>query len=222
VISNTPQLEESKINELAEQYTREGYSVIREPSEFDLPFGLNGYRPDLVATKEGLGLIIEVKTKLTRLPVERFRTIAEEVGKHPGWRFLLITLDDVESQNPPGTSDDMPNWTQLRHHATQASDLLSEGKKEPALLFLWSIFEALLRKRAIEMSIPIERFPVKRLINHMYSMGELSLSQFDLTNSVLEIRNKLAHGFFARLDERFMNQFNSLIMNLIDDWGHSD
>ncbi|MCX7110880.1 MAG: hypothetical protein NTX45_12270 [Proteobacteria bacterium] len=222
MISNTQQSEKEKINELAEQYALEGYSVTREPSEFDLPFDLDGYRPDLVATKENSGLIVEVKAKLARLPVERFREIAEEVSRHPGWRFLLVTLDDVESQNPPGTSDDMPNWTQLREHATQASGLLREGRKEPALLFLWSIFEALLRKRAIEMSIPIERFPVKRLINHMYSMGELALSQYDLTNSVLESRNKLAHGFLTRLDEGFMNQFNTLIMTLIDDWGHSD
>jgi len=217
--ANTQQLEEDMINELAEKYAHEGYSVTLEPSELDLPFDLDGYRPDLIATKDSSGLIVEVKSKLARLPVKRFRAIAEEVARHPGWRFLLVTLDDVEGQNPPGISEDLPQWTQLKDHACQADGLLKERKMEPALLYLWSIFEASLRKHAIETPIPVERFPVSRLINHMYSLGELTLSQYDLTNAVLETRNKLAHGFLTKLDYSLMNQFKSLVEGLIDEWG---
>jgi len=215
-------IEKSKINELAEQYTRQGYTVTLEPSELDLPFNLDGYRPDLVATKENSGLIVEVKGKLARLPVERFRTIAEEVSRHPGWRFLLVTLDDVESQNLPGISEDLPHWKQLKDHACQADGLLKNGKMEPALLYLWSIFEAVLRKHAIDAAIPVERFPVLRLVNHMYSLGELTLSQYDLTNIVMKTRNKLAHGFLTKLDYSLMSQFRSLVEGLIGEWGHFD
>ena len=215
-------IEKSKINELAEQYTRQGYTVTLEPSELDLPFNLDGYRPDLVATKENSGLIVEVKGKLARLPVERFRTIAEEVSRHPGWRFLLVTLDDVESQNLPGISEDLPQWKQLKDHACQADGLLKNGKMEPALLYLWSIFEAVLRKHAIDAAIPVERFPVLRLVNHMYSLGELTLSQYDLTNIVMKTRNKLAHGFLTKLDYSLMSQFRSLVEGLIGEWGHFD
>jgi len=215
-------IEKSKINELAEQYTRQGYTVTLEPYELDLPFNLDGYRPDLVATKENSGLIVEVKGKLARLPVERFRTIAEEVSRHPGWRFLLVTLDDVESQNLPGISEDLPQWTQLKDHAYQADGLLKNGKMEPALLYLWSIFEAALRKHAMDTAIPVERFPVLRLVNHMYSLGELTLSQYDLTNIVMKTRNKLAHGYLTKLDYSLMSQFRSLVEGLIGEWGHFD
>ena len=183
---------------------------------------MNGFRPDLLATKEKSGLIVEVKGKLARLPVERFRTIAEEVSRHPGWRFLLVTLDDVESQNLPGISEDLPQWKQLKDHACQADGLLKNGKMEPALLYLWSIFEAVLRKHAIDAAIPVERFPVLRLVNHMYSLGELTLSQYDLTNIVMKTRNKLAHGFLTKLDYSLMSQFRSLVEGLIGEWGHFD
>jgi len=222
LIPSRPLSLQAKINELAELYAREGYTVKREPSELDIPFNLNGFRPDLVATKEKSGLIVEVKGKLARLPVERFRTIAEEVSRHPGWRFLLVTLDDVESQNLPGISEDLPQWTQLKDHAYQADGLLKNRKMEPALLYLWSIFEAALRKHAIDAAIPVERFPVSRLINHMYSLGELTLSQYDLTNIVMKTRNKLAHGFLTKLDFSLMNKFKSLVEDLIGEWGHFD
>ena len=220
MIENTQQSEQAKIIELAEQYTREGYTVTREPSGIDLPFDLDGYRPDLIATKDKSGLIVEVKTKLARLPVERFRAIAEEVSRHPGWRFLLVTLDDVESQNPPGISENLPEWTQLKQNTSLAADLLQDGKKEPALLYLWSILEAMLRKHAIEISLPIERFPVMRLINHMYSLGEITLSQYDLTIEILEIRNKLAHGFLVVVDDSLIDRFKNLVDILITEWEH--
>ncbi len=222
MIETTHQSHQAKINELAEQYVREGYTVTREPSGIDLPFDLDGYRPDLIATKDNSGLIVEVKGKLARLPVERFRAIAEEVSRHPGWRFLLVTLDDVESQNPPGTTENLPNWTQLKQNTKLVADLLQVGKKEPALLYLWSIFEAMLRKHATEISIPIERFPVMRLINHMYSLGELALSQYDLTIEILETRNKLAHGFLAKIDDNLIGRFKSLVDILITEWEHHD
>ena len=214
--------ENVKISALAEQYAIEGFSVTREPSVTSLPFDLGGYRPDLIATKDNAGLMVEVQTKLARLSVDRFRAIAEEVGRHPGWRFLLVTLDDVETQNPPGTAGELPGWSQLKQRINQASAMLKAGEHEPALLYLWSIFEALLRKRAIEISMPIERFPALQVINHLYSLGELSLSQYDFAILVLENRNKLAHGFLANLDGTLVERFKTLVDSLFAEWGNDD
>lgn len=212
------QLENTKINDLAEKYTLEGFAVTREPSETNLPFDLGGYRPDLIVTKDNSGFIVEVKDKLTRLPVERFRALAEEVGKHPGWRFLLVTLDDEGNSELPGVIDAIPDWSELSRRTSQAFTLLAEKTNEPALLYLWGIFEAILRRRATEALIPIERFPALRLINHMYSLGELSVSQHDLVIAILEIRNKLAHGFLVNVDGNLASRFATLIETLLAEW----
>lgn len=212
------QLHDEKLNALAEQYALEGYSVSREPSETSLPFDLGGYKPDLIATKDNAGLIVEIKTKLARLSMERLRTLAEEVGRHPGWRFLLVTLDDVETQSLPGTPAELPGWDQLQRRINQVGGVLKAGENEPALLYLWSIFEAMLRRRAMEISMPIERFPVLHLINHLYSQGELSLSQYDLAIFVLETRNKVAHGFLVGVEGSLVDRFKSLIDSLLTEW----
>lgn len=216
--TNIEYMENAKINALAEQYALEGFSVIKEPLETSLPFDLGGYCPDLIAMKENSGVLVEVKAKLARLPVERFRALAEEVGRHPGWRFLLVTLDDDANSNLAGIAEVVPDWVELNKRILHAQKLLLDGLNEPALLYLWSIFEALLRRRSTEVFIPIERFPVLRLIKHMYSLGEISVSQYDLAITALDIRNKVAHGFLVKVDNSLTNQFLTMIENLLSDW----
>ncbi|MFM8332455.1 MAG: hypothetical protein ACKN9T_12265 [Candidatus Methylumidiphilus sp.] len=215
---NAEQTEVAKLQALAEQYAQEGFAVILKPLATSLPFDLGGYRPDLIATKENCGLMVEVRARIARLPVERLRTIAEEVACHPGWRFLLVTLDDEETSNLAGLSETMPAWPELSKRLQQAHHLLANGIKEPVLLYVFGIFEASLRKRATETFIPIERFPLPRLINHMYSLGEISVSQYDIVMAALQIRNKITHGSFVEIDENIVDQFLMLTDDLISDW----
>jgi hypothetical protein len=55
--------------------------------------------PVLAALWFGLlaGLIIEVKTSIRQVSVERLQSVAEEISRHTGWRFLLVTLEDIEA-----------------------------------------------------------------------------------------------------------------------------
>ena len=209
---------DEKIHSLAQQYMREGFNVRIEPREEDLPFQLNHYRPDLIATKEDAGIIVEVKTSAARTQVERFQAIAEEVGKHPGWRFLLVTLDDVDSKSLPGTIDDIPSWQQFAERLEQSHSLINSGNFEPAFLYLWSIFEGMLRRRAIEAHIPVERFPVLRLINQMYTLGELSVAQYDFVRRAAETRNRVVHGYTVPNDMSFVTDLHVFVCGLLGEW----
>jgi hypothetical protein len=214
---------DEKVRSLAEQYSRAGFQVSVKPGDSTLPFDLGGYHPDLVATKGNTGIIVEVKPSSARIPVERFQTLAEEIAKHSGWRFLLVTPDDIGSDSIPGTPGEFPSWRQLASCAEHARRLIETGEYEPALLYLWSIFEGALRKRAMEVSIPIERFPVSRLINHMYSLGELSVTQYDIALAALEARNRLIHGNIAKADSQsthalLAQNFSQLIFELLEEW----
>ncbi len=48
---------------IAKKLSNEGYDVIIPNSPSDLPFDLEGYCPDLIATKNNQGLIIEIKNQ---------------------------------------------------------------------------------------------------------------------------------------------------------------
>ncbi len=196
--------------------------MLREPSPKELPFDLGGYRPDLLATKGDTGLIIEVKTSASRISVDRFLSLAWEISTHPGWRFLLVTLEDVDSSWTPTTSHELPAWPQLETKLRQARALIAEGAIEPALLYLWSIFEAALRKRAIEQNIPVERLPAAMLLNHMYSQGEVSVNDIDLLREFMLKRNRIAHGGNESIDLTWVTQIVESVNRLMAGWGGQD
>ena len=220
MIDNTKSLRDDKVESLIKKYRDEGFTVIQNPKANQLPFDLDNYQPDILATKNQneSGLIIEVKTSISPVSVERLQSVAEEISRHPGWRFLLVTLEDIEAESLPGTSEELPSWEELINYFSQVSKLIENNNIEPAFLFLWSVFEGALRKRSLDVSIPVERLPVIRLLRTMYSLGELSISEFDSIQACLEQRNRLAHGYIQKLNSQVLLTFIMLVVKLLIEW----
>lgn len=223
MIDNTKSLHDEKVESLIKKYRDQGFTVIQNPKADQLPFDLDNYQPDILATKNEnetglIGLIIEVKTSIHPVSVERLQSVAEKVSKHPGWRFLLVTLEDIQAESLPGTSEELPSWEELINYFSQVTKLIENNNIEPAFLFLWSIFEGALRKRAVDVSIPVERLPAIRLLKTMYSLGELSISEFDIIQAYLEKRNRLAHGYIQKLDSEVLHTFIMLVVKLLGEW----
>lgn len=209
---------DEKIDSLVSTYTQQGFTVVKEPSSDYLPFNLGGYRPDLVATKGDIGLIIEVKPNVSRVSIDSFQVIAQEIAKHPGWRFLLVTLDDVDDSIAPTVDGELPTWAQILNKLQQTQSLIAEGALEPALLYLWSIFEAALRKRAIAQNIPVERLPVSSLLKQMYSQGEVSVNDIDFFREFMGRRNRIAHGANMLLDATMVTEIFQSVHRLVIEW----
>ena len=206
------------LDTLAATYEQRGYSVLKDPSPDQVPFDLDGYRPDLVAVKGDSHLIVEVKTSAARISVDRLQSLAQEISRHPGWRFLLVTLDDVDVEAIPASENELPNWLQLEEKLSQAKSLVNQGAVEPALLYLWSIFESALRMRAIARSIPVERLPADMLLKHLYSQGEVPVDDIDFYQEFMSKRNRLTHGAQEKLDQGLLRTLISKLEHLFAEW----
>lgn len=215
----TESLLEQKLKSTAQELSDNGYKVLIEPSSSDLPFELGGYRPDLIAIKNDEGIVLEIKTSLNRLSVDRFQEIAERIASHSGWRFLLVTLDDIDEKILLSNQNELPSWDDLNSQLNKLNLLIHESLLEPALLFFWSILEAAMRKRSIFQNIPIWRFPENNLLRHIFSSGEISVSDFDLFNTCLELKNKSAHGIKTAIDPEILKSAYSSIRRLVEKWG---
>jgi len=214
---STHKLLESNV---AEKYKQKGYEVIVEPQSKELPFDLGTYRPDLLVKKsKNEGYIIEVKSTATRTPVERYREISEMVSQYPGWRFLLVTGQDTLPSIPEGVEGNLLTWEQILRRKEQAERLISLGEIEGAFSSLWGILEALMRRQAERVSLPIEQFPTSSLIKHLYSQGELSMEQFDKALALQAIRNRFAHGFQAPELGKPLAQLQEVVNDLLRLWG---
>jgi hypothetical protein len=131
---------------------------------------------------------------------------------------LLATVADADPLIVPTTAGELPTWSQLADKLKQARALAGSGAVEPALLYLWSIFEAALRKHVIAESIPVERLPPAMLLSHMYSLGEVSVVQYDLFREFMAIRNRMAHGANTTVDSVHVAALLNETEELVADW----
>jgi hypothetical protein len=210
-------IHDTSVSKIAEKYRQEGYRVFVEPEPEDIPFDLGTYRPHLIAKRnEAEGYIIEVKGSGRQTPIERLREIAERVSQHTGWRLLLITEEDALLKD--NAQVNLLSWEQIFSRRSQSERLISLGEDEGAFLLLWVIIEAVLRRRAEEVSIPIERSPTVSLIKHMYSQGELSIQEYDRAMLLKSLRNRFIHGFQTPEINESVSELLALVNELISLW----
>jgi hypothetical protein len=206
-----------KMSELAAKYERDGFEVLVEPDPRAVPFELGGYRPDVLASRGSEHHIVAVRDLGTRLSVDRFQNLAEEIGRHEGWHFILVTSDDLNPGSFPAKSP-LLSWEQLRERWKIAARLVETGPSEAALVYLWALFEGMLRLQAHRIALPVERFPTEGLIKHMYSHGELSMRQYEWAMEMLDLRNDVAHGFAADDVADAAAQTLDIIPDLFAEW----
>jgi REase_AHJR-like len=211
-------IHDTSVSKIAEKYRQEGYKVFIDPEPEDIPFNLGIYRPKLMVKKnESEGYIIEFNASGRQPSIDRLREIAEIVSEHTGWSFLLITEQDALLKDC-AKEVNLLSWELIISRKTRGEHLISLGENEGAFLSLWGTLEALLRRRAEEVTIPIERFPTVSLIKHMYSQGELSMEEYDRAMLLLSVRNRLIHGFQTPEVNESVSELLALVNELISLW----
>jgi hypothetical protein len=215
---NTTLSEYELAQSLAEKYRANGYTVEIEPDLSHIPFDLNGYRPDMIAIKEDSKLIIEVKQKSQRVSVERLQSVAQLISEHQGWRFIVVTPDDVENNYFLNTQENYPTWLELSNKVAQIPLIIDSIGNAASLIYIWGLIEAVLRRYAIDSSIPVENFPFTRMAKHLYSIGELSIDELNLLLSIQASRNKVAHGYSIEITRDTLNQLVNFINKALLRW----
>jgi len=200
---------------VAQHYREAGYEVFFDPQPMMIPFDLGRYRPDILARKDNLNLIIEVKSDVNiGVSYERLRDVIEETRRHEGWRFVLVTERDL-AEIPLRDEADNPSWAEIQTGMENAERLKLMGEQQASYLLLWIAFEQAIRKLSIESGLPLERLAPAVMIRQLYSEGVLSMEQFDVARSCLETRNLVVHGFRnANLDEGY-RQLGDLLKEIL-------
>lgn len=210
----SPNRESEMERAAAAMLAKDGYQVETNPDLKCLPFDLRGYRPDLIATRDDEKLIVEVKGSVLRASIDRYKEIAELVSSYPGWRFVLVTPDDISDVG----ASRILGWEQIIKRRLGAARLLETGQTSAAFLLLWTALEAAMRRQARESQDPAERLPVSSLVKHLYSSGELSMEQYDRANRHLRTRNQVAHGYEVDRLDRECQGLGALLDEVLAYW----
>ena len=202
---------------VAECYSSQGYEVIHQPTIHEMPFDLDKYFPDLlVKISESQGFIIEIEDIAANLSFKRYCDLAKIIAQHSGWRFLLITGEDATPIAEEDIGDNRLTRSQILHRKERIAKLISIGEHEAAFLSLWIFAEILMRRHARQALIPIDRLPTISMINHLFAQSEISLAQFERAIALIEIRNRVAHGFPVK--SLNLNEAIEKLLNLVDEF----
>ena len=193
---------------IADDFRRQGFSVVENPSPEQLPEFLAGYRPNLVAQRADNSSDSEVESVVVvvrarrRLGMEsRLGELAELLREKPDWR---LELSLVEVDGPLEIPDVAIAFglKEIWGYHYEAGKLLDAGFKEAAVLTAWAAAEATVRfllaeERQLEEEeeIPFEPFSAPRLLSSAVYHGVISKAEYSALIEAKRQRDAFAHGF---------------------------
>ena len=184
--------ESSAIRSTAEDLRKQGYAVTVEPASSVIPFDLKQYRPDILASRGDENLIIDIKARGSRRSIERYKEIAEIVGSHKNWRFMLSTVDETEPDGYTAVGQ-RPDTNSLGRMLGKIDLLLSGENYDLAIPYLWLVYVSALRIVGERAEVPMDETSDGSVLNYLYSLGKLSVDEYELAKNFLALRNKTAH-----------------------------
>ena len=209
---------EKEVATLAAAYEKQGYTVHLRPDVAQIPADLNGYHPDLLAEKADEHLLVMAKSSRDQMPISisRLQSLVENVKRVPGWKFLLVNYSpDYEAAS---LIQAPLSWSDINSRVDLAKQLRESGEAEAAILLFWPALEALLRRHAESVDLPLESLSVVALLDYLYSDADLSYEHFEQAKRLLTGRNQLAHGFPLPEANQQAVQLQRLVDDLSNEW----
>ncbi|NDW07222.1 hypothetical protein [Jiella pacifica] len=194
--------ERGVIDAMEPHWTARGYTVIREPTEAQVPKFFGGFRPDAIAVGRDPSLLIEVQRPGSNAAEYQLRMLQELLKGRNDWRLeILYAPSETPLVEPVATE-----W--IKSAFFSAAQLLAQNARA-AFLLAWAAFEAALRQR-----FPAEaKGPVSTRLLALLDAGEISQDEHRRLLELSRKRNALAHG---QLDAPITGQDVSVIVELGD------
>lgn len=204
---------ERRIREIAKDYENNGYVVLINPSQSQLPSFLKGFQPDIVAKRKDENVLIEVKTSADRSDLKQFESLTLELAKKKNWRFEVVFT------NPKTKSISLENHNSLSDQAInnridEINKLININSFEAAFLLSWATIEAVLRQKINEERTETVEKNTFSVIKTMFSLGLLNQHDYKLLQQFNHNRNYLIHGFNQPIDKKIILDILQLINNL--------
>jgi hypothetical protein len=180
---------------IAKRYEELGYVVTLEPPRSAIPFPLEGFKPDILATKGNEKIIIEVKTPGARINPDVYFRVDQKVQQHPGWRFLLVTVNEAELQEEASSAVSNANIESIQA-SLRTMDKLVEDSEMAGLVLpkLWTVYVSALRLLVLDEGVKLDDYPDLSLINRAYSAGVISIDEYEAARRLLALRNQAVHS----------------------------
>jgi hypothetical protein len=210
---------DQSLNQLADNYRAQGYSVVVHPQADDLPDFAKDFKVEIVATRNGGGVLASAKKNHAELAADReIPRYAEMIGKRPGWRFDVIVMGAESHPALEERDAHEPSEDDIRRDLEEVERILKAGFVKQALIAGWATLESVMRRRlrADGEAAGWGSSP-RTMLNELYSDGILEGSVFRDLERLLQARNAVVHGFAtAEIDDSAVQFLIDTAQTLLD------
>ncbi|RZJ62864.1 MAG: hypothetical protein EON49_00895 [Acidovorax sp.] len=128
---------------------------------------------------------------------------------------MIVSPDDLRVASE---EHQLETWDGLTAKLAQVRQMLGSGLDDAAAVFLWAIFDGAMRRLALTTGTPVERLPEFKMMNELYTLGFMSVTEFQIAKKFIQVHNRVAHGF--RSDDRtnVVKSFAKLLSELVANW----
>ncbi|MBE9063664.1 hypothetical protein [cf. Phormidesmis sp. LEGE 11477] len=200
----------------ARNLKKEGYAVVVEPDPSMIPFDLRQYQPSILATRDQDNLIIDIRPQGSHRSIERYKEISDIISSHKDWRFMLSTIDDVET-TALISAEPQANLQSIDRMLWKIESLLSGENFDLTLPYIWSVYISAMRIIGGKANIPMDTTSDRSVLNYMYSLGEISYDEYELGSRFLALRNRAVHSLEANISkEEVLDMYRHVRRKLLE------
>ncbi|GGE07984.1 hypothetical protein GCM10011390_28780 [Aureimonas endophytica] len=178
--------EETKIRAVARQYRRRGYTALVPRGPIELPQGLEGYVPDLIATNGRETVLVEVKQSDAVRKANELTLVADRVARLPGWRFELIAI----APEPAGR---LATREQLATLADKVDRALAAGLSDMALDYAAHAAGLLITEAGRLEGLKVDHMATRDVARELVVRGVLPKPLFESFDLAWRRRGELMH-----------------------------
>jgi hypothetical protein len=162
-----------------------GYTLVREPSQQQLPQFLKGFRPDAIATGAEPSLVIEVASGQGPAKANRVHRLKSALDGQEGWRLEVVYVGSEGTPIKPASLE-------ATDAALQRAAALAPSDPEAALLLAWAAIEAV--GRLLEPGLTEFSLGALALVDLLVGYGHLTQEDGVRLRALALKRNRIAHG----------------------------
>lgn len=192
---------------IAKKYEAAGYTVVPNPRDDLIPFNLEGYIPDILATRGDENILIEVKTSRARVDTEKLFKISKIVQSHPGWKFLVVTVNEDDISELKKTMPGLDINKISRNLIWVEENLKNLDLSVLLLPQIWVCYISILSMHLINEGVEVSKLSDVSILNSAYSEGIVDYQELELAKEFLRLRNFVCHNFAGDISTKNVEAF---------------
>jgi hypothetical protein len=184
-------MKDQELQRVAEEYRKDGYTVVVRPSRSDLPTFLRQSPVDLLAQNDRESVAVRV---VSRDQLYDLNPPELDSKPAPGWRYDLVVLP-IDGKNGesvlerPGVKDAAADSL-----IQEAERLAGAGMMRAAMVMALSAVEVAMRDAARREKIDLAKGTTSFALKTLYTNGLISREELDRASECLSVRNEIVHG----------------------------